>query len=508
MTDAYREYIPDATAILLHKNNTSKVKIIKGHVGSGKSTMSCQESFRIMMLTPVCRDGVRRARWLCIRNTYAELEMTTIKTWMYWFPEDYFGRLYKKSPMRQEMKFYDKDGILCEFEVYFVSMDRDEDVKKVLSLELTGFYVNELREIPYSVVQVLLTRLTCRYPSKEQLGLAVDYEQKLYYQCIIADTNAPNIRHWIKDAEDSPPSNWIFYNQPPAMVPAPLDNVPRGTTDSPYVVTNGLGRWIINPDRENRAGSTDADIIDMASSIDEETFKVYVLSEYGSNFSGKPVHYEYSSQMHYAKTVINMQPGFPVYLGWDFGATPAVVVMQLVGGRMLVIDNWQAEWSDLESFLDNVFLPEWNTKYAAYKGGNYISTGDPAGTNIVSHEIQTLNRRGIKTSPAFTNDPSTRRAALSQWLNKNVNGQPGLQVSLHCDFINEGLSGGFMYKKINIFSSGRVKFHEVPDKNEYSHSCEAAEYALMPLYNNANRKELNLTAMGRRHDGTIDYRWG
>jgi hypothetical protein len=497
--EPFRQYIPDDTAILVHANNESKVKIIKGHVGSGKSTLSCQESFRVMCNVPVCKDGVRRARWLCIRNTYAELEMTTIKTWIYWFPESHFGRLYKKSPMRQDIKFKDPEGILCDFEVYFVSMDREDDVKKVLSLELTGFYVNELREIPYAVVQVLLTRLTGRYPSKEMLGLPPEYDKKLYYQCIVADTNAPNIRHWIKGIEDNTPKTWVIYNQPPAMIPAQDGENPD--------VINGLGRWVINPSRENRAGSTSSDIVDMAASIDDETFKVYVLSEYGSNFSGKPVHPEYNSSMHYSKININPEVGCPLYLGWDFGATPACVIWQLVNGRLMLLDNWQAEWSDLETFLDAVVLPAWQTKYKQWNGGNYVSTADPAGNNIVSHEIRTLNRKGIKTNPAHTNDPVTRRAALTQWLNRNVNGLPAVQISNHCDFINEAYAGGFMYKKINIFSSGTTKYHDVADKNEYSHSAEAGEYALMPLLNELKKPDLTLNPVGRNPDGTYNYRW-
>ena len=44
-----------------------------------------------------------------------------------------------------------------DLEVIFLALDRPEDVKKLLSLELTGIWINEAREIP----KVLLMRVLC-----------------------------------------------------------------------------------------------------------------------------------------------------------------------------------------------------------------------------------------------------------------------------------------------------------------------------------------------------------
>lgn len=494
------EYIPDKTARAVHGDKHSFVKIVKGPVGGGKSTLCLQDFFQVMLDVPLCTDGVRRAKGLIIRNTYSDLELTTVATWLQWFPEDVFGRFNKKAPFKHCLRFFDGEHF-CEFDVHFVSIDRPDDLKKVLSLELTVFYVNECREIPFSVITGLLTRLTGRYPSKPMLGLPLDYQGKMYYQCLIADTNAPSCRHWLREIETSPPDGWTIYNQPPWMIPATEDQQPD--------LVNGLGAWVINPHRENLRGSSAAETIKMAKSLDDETFKVYVLSEYGSNFDGKPVHPEYNSHLHFSRDVIEPVPGCALYLGWDFGATPAVVVWQLVGGKIILLDNFQAEWSDIKTFIDSAFLPVWNTKYHEWaSSNNYISTGDPAGSSIVSHEIRTLNESGIKTFAAFSNDPATRRAALTQWLNRNHNGKPALQISNHCDFIHESYAGGYRYKRLNLVSDGAVRYHSIPDKNEYSHSAEAGEYGLMPLYNGANqKKKLTLNPVSRTGD-TIKYAWG
>lgn len=476
-----RHYEPSPTAIKLHEDGYNIVKIISGHVGGGKSVMCCHEVFAVMMQTPVCKDGKRYARAMIIRQTYAELATTTVKTWLHWFPEDKFGRFYKKSPFLHAMKFYDEDGVFCDFEVYFTSMDRVDDTKKVLSLELTLFYINELREFGQYIIEELLPRLTGRYPSKEMLGLDIDDDSCAYYQCVVADTNAPNRKHWIKSIEDGARKGWVVYKQPPAMIPA--------AQDEKADVSNGLGDFVINPGRENRAGSSAESLIRIAQTLSDERFKVYILNEYGSTFEGKPVHPEYNTTIHRAKDIILPTAGCMLYIGWDYGATPACVVCQLVAGRMIVLDAWQAEHSDLSSFVDTIVIPVLLTKYSNFMSSKlYVSTGDPAGKSIVSHEIITLNNMGIATSPAASNEPAKRRYALTQWLNRNSAGQPCFQVSHHVDFLDEGLAGGFKYKEIGVISDSSRRYHDVPDKNIYSHSCEALEYALMPLYYDTKEK--------------------
>ena len=49
-------------------------------------------------------------------------------------------------------------------------MDRPEDVKKLLSLELTGIWINEAREIPKSIVDACTMRVG-RYPSMRKVVL-------------------------------------------------------------------------------------------------------------------------------------------------------------------------------------------------------------------------------------------------------------------------------------------------------------------------------------------------
>jgi hypothetical protein len=78
-------------------------------------------------------------------------------------------------------------------------------VKKLLSLEVTGAYVNELKEIPKRVIDVLETRIG-RYPSKALGGPT--------WFGWWADTNPWHIGHWGYKLFKNPPPGYELYVQP------------------------------------------------------------------------------------------------------------------------------------------------------------------------------------------------------------------------------------------------------------------------------------------------------
>lgn len=156
------------------------VRFVVGPVGSGKSTRCLREIVRRAMRQKRGPDGIRRTRFAIIRNTYGQLRDTTRKTFEQWIPA-WMGEWHEQS-FTFHMRFDDVD---CE--VLFRALDRPEDVRKLLSLELTGAYLNEAREIPKHVLDVLETRVG-RYPSKAQGGAS--------WFGIWADTNPWHGGHW------------------------------------------------------------------------------------------------------------------------------------------------------------------------------------------------------------------------------------------------------------------------------------------------------------------------
>ena len=155
---------------------------IRGPVGSGKSVGCCVELFRRALEQKKNDDGVRKSRWAVIRNTNPQLRTTTIKTWLDWFPESDWGNFKWSVPYTHHIRVNDLD-----LEVIFLALDRPEDVKKLLSLELTGIWINEAREIPKSIVDACTMRVG-RYPSMREGGAS--------WSGVICDTNAPEEDHW------------------------------------------------------------------------------------------------------------------------------------------------------------------------------------------------------------------------------------------------------------------------------------------------------------------------
>ena len=60
---------------------------IRGPIGSGKSVGCVMHMLRVAMEQEPNSEGVRKTRWICIRNTYPELKGTVIKTFQQWIPE-------------------------------------------------------------------------------------------------------------------------------------------------------------------------------------------------------------------------------------------------------------------------------------------------------------------------------------------------------------------------------------------------------------------------------------
>lgn len=138
------------------------VRAIVGPLGSGKSSGCNMEFLRRSVEQKRGPDGRRRTRWVVVRNTYRELEDTTRRTFAQWIPEE-LGRWNEKD-FTFEMAFND-----VESEVLFRALDRPEDVKKLLSLEVTGCYFNELREIAKPVFDGMQGRVG-RYPARKDGG--------------------------------------------------------------------------------------------------------------------------------------------------------------------------------------------------------------------------------------------------------------------------------------------------------------------------------------------------
>lgn len=466
MSDYVLDYHATDTACEFH-NDDGFVRLLFGPVGCGKSVACCVEPLIRGIQQAPGSDGIRRTRGAVIRNTYPELKSTTIKTWLSWYPEEKFGKIKWDSPITQLIKFND-----VEIEVFFMPMDSIDDMEKLMSLELTWAYINEVQFIPKKIFKLCQQRVN-RYPSKKDGA-------KITWTGVFADTNPPDTDHWLyKMFEEKIPTNHkifryqsplIKYEEPPQDGRAhaiSMNGTAYSTDESvDYIqVQNDTNYWLnLVP------GSTDEEI------------KVNLMGKYGVVVDGKPVHPTYNDSLHYAGKVIEANPNVEIGLGWDFGLQPACAIVQLTPhGQLVALDELWTEDMDLRDFAGNVVIPHLDLHYPFWRT-NYRSFNDPAGASASQTDGKAcediLSELGIKSfSAADNNNPTPRRDGLRYFLSRLTGGKPAFVVSLKCPMIRKGLMGNFQYGRVKV--GGEERYHEKPLKNIYSHICEALEYIVM-----------------------------
>lgn len=402
--------------------------------------MCCWEIFRRAQEQAPGPDGVRRTRHLVLRNTYRELADTTVKTWL-----DWFGAVghWRAAEMTHIVTL---PG--CEFEVLFRALDRPDDVAKLLSLEITTAWMNEAREAPKSVFDMVQGRVG-RYPSKRDGGPT--------WFGLMLDTNPPDTDSWFyRLFEEARPAGFELFHQPSGLSAEAenVDNLPSG-----YYKRLVAGK-------------------------DEAWVNVYVHGQYGFTRDGKPVHPEYRDDIHCAEFDTALSP---LYLGIDFGLTPAVTFAQQVAGQWRVVDELVTEDTSAVQLADLVraHLREAVWLQNPHGGGPLPVaevTGDPAGQQRAQTDghtvIDVLRAHGLGVYPAHTNDFTVRREVLSRLLTRSTHtGGPAFILHPRCRALRKALAGGYQYRRLQV--SGSSRYADKPLKDAHSHVAESLHYLLL-----------------------------
>lgn len=460
------KYKPDGEVLKSFMKDSTFFRGIRGPVGSGKSVGCCVEVFRRALEQKKGEDGLRKSRWAIIRNTNPQLRTTTIKTWLDWFPESDWGRFHWSVPYTHHIKKGEID-----LEVIFLALDRPEDVKKLLSLELTGIWINEAREIPKSIIDACTMRVG-RFPSMRDGGPS--------WSGVIADTNAPEEDHWwpimageVPVPDHIPreqakmlvkPDNWSFFTQPCGMLE---------TKDEEGEIQD----YKENPKAENQKNILGNYYSNLIRGKTKSWIDVYVMNRLGHIQDGKPVYPMFASEVHIAKEEIPVAANTPVYVGIDFGLTPAAVLAQKVRGRWFVQSEIVAVDMGIVRFAE-VLRQELATRFSA--ASEVIIYGDPAGDFRAQTDESTpfhiLRGAGLRAYPAPSNSVDLRLESVSSQLTKMVEGKPALLIDRRCPQLIKGFEGGYAYKRMEV--SGE-RYADKPDKNMFSHVHDAAQYLFL-----------------------------
>ncbi len=464
MTDF--KYKPDGAVVKAFMKDNTFFRGIRGPVGSGKSVSCCVEIFRRALAQEPNKNGLRRSRWAIIRNTNPQLKTTTIKTWLDWFPESDWGRFTWSVPYTHNIKKGD-----LELEVIFLALDRPEDVKKLLSFKLTGIWINEAREVPKSIIDACTMRVG-RFPSMRDGGAT--------WTGVIADTNAPEEDHWwpimsgeVPVPDHIPreqarmlvkPDNWSFYTQPAAMIELQDDD---GEVED----------YKSNKQAENAKYMRKDYYLNLIRGKTKSWIDVYVMNKLGSIQDGKPIYQMFARDMHVAKEEVPIAAGLPVYVGLDFGLTPAATIGQKVRGRWLIQAELVAFDMGIVRFAE-VLREELSTRFS--ECSEVFIYGDPAGDFRAQTDEATpfhiLRGAGLRAFPAPSNSVDLRLESVASQLQKMSDGKSAFLIDPRCQQLIKGFEGGYQYKRMEV--SGE-RYADKPDKNMYSHIHDALQYMML-----------------------------
>lgn len=449
--------------------------LIRGPVGSGKSVaLVIKTLLAAMRQKPSPVDNTRYTRFAIVRRTNPQLKTTTIKTWLQWVPEHGNHGTFKWSPpFTHHLRFTLPDETIVDSEIIFMALDRPSDLDKLLSLELTGIIFNEAREIEKSIIDTATSRVG-RYPSIKDGGCDPWFG-------ILLDTNAPDSDHWwpimagdvpapnwLTDEEKRTlikPDDWVFYEQPPAMLEEKDEK-------------GNFLRYVPNPERENQSGVTDEYYRKALQGKSKDWIDIYILNKYGTLSQGKPVYPTFNKNVHVLKEEFEPNPEINSIIGIDYGRTPcAIFLHQLADDRLVAYHELQCKDMGAEEFAGVL-----NREVARLGLDDRFLTfvGDPTGDNMGQTDDKTperiLNAAGIPVVGATTNDPITRIASVEHCLNTITNGHPTLMISPNCKLLIAGFEAGYMFRKKN---TSEVQYEDKPHKNKFSHLHDALQYAAL-----------------------------
>lgn len=433
------DYLPSPTirAFLLSE---ALVKCVVGPLGSGKSMGCIIELFRRMCEQAPDVRGIRPTRFAVVRNTFAQIRDTTLAD-----ITEYFGQYftYKASASTIQWDFHLPDKTRVRSDWLLMPLERPEDSRKLLSLNLTGAWVEECREVEYSIVAALRGRIG-RFPAPVRV--------RPTWQGLIMSSNpwsegSEYYQHFIVAKPDS----WDLFRQPGGLEPEAenIENLPDGYYDR------------------------------LMYGASKEFIKVHVHGLWGDDLFGRAVFQaSFKPDWHLARDLSHtLNVLRPVLVGIDFGRQPAAIITQEeVMGTILALEEVLATDQGFVGFLEEVLLPVLQQRYSACR---VFIVGDPAGVARSGLREESafslLEDHGLAAIPAPTNDVLPRLQAVEKLLLRSIAGRPGLLVDRgRCPVLAEGFLRGYRYKKRRDGS-----LTPEPDKNEFSHPHDGLQYAAL-----------------------------
>jgi hypothetical protein len=434
------DYRPPPTIKRFLNDDTSLVRALVGPIGSGKSMGCIIELLRRATQQAPDAHGKRNTRFSVIRNTSQQLRTTVLAD-----VRQYLGPMmdYYTTDSTIRVRVPLPDGTTVVSDWLLIPLDTEEDQQRLLSMQLTGAWINELREVPIAIVDPLIGRLG-RYPSRAMGGPT--------WHGLIADTNPWDTDSPYHDAFVlKPVPNWALYHQP-----------------------SGIG-----PDAENTE-NLPANYYENLLGRGEEWALVHIESEWGTSNAGQAVfRRSFHAPTHVRDIQIVVNPLRPLIIGLDFGRTPTALIGQADNlGRLLIFKEVVTEDTGLIQMLEEHLKPVLTAE--PFAGKRFFVVADPAGREksqmTEESPFDVLRQRGFLAYPASTNKVANRLTAVEGILRRQIGGEPALQISREgCPTLIRALGNKYRYKRRR---DGRIE--DLPEKlHPWSDVADACQYMVL-----------------------------
>jgi len=432
------------------------ITLIQGPFGSAKSSTCLMKIIKLANMQTPGPDGVRRVRWAIVRNTYPQLKDTTIKTVLDWLPEKFFG-LYNKT----DHNYFITEIPGLYIELMFRALDRPDHVSNLLSMELTGIWFNEYREIPKEIFEAGQGRVG-RFPAQKDGGCT--------WFGVLGDTNPPEDgSYYYRLAEEVRPDNLMLYKQPSGLSPEAenIDNLPANYYSN------------------------------LAKGKSTEWVNVYIHGRYGFIPAGEPVTPEYNPELHRSKEPLDVLVRARAFRAYDGGLNPTCHVGQIApSGQIRIYKTFRGENIGMEQLIDTMLIPYLSREFKDKKVEDWMDVGDPSLANreqsnadsSAAKVIEKKLRRFGCTGLIEGVDLGGRRIiGRSEGLNKMIGGRPWVILDPSNIILHKALNGGWHYPDT---ATGKA-LKDKPLKDIHSHPGDAFSYLMAELlgYHEATQEQ-------------------
>ncbi len=447
---------------------------------SGKSVCCIHELVRLAASQAPDKDNVRRTRFALVRNTYSQLKTTLMKTVFDWLTPGVHGT-WRPSDAQFTLHLALPDNSRIHSEWIFMPLERPDDVRKLLSLELSGAYINEAREVRKEIIDGLLMRLD-RYPSRKGGNPGCTRP------ALVMDTNMPAVDSPMWEIMENLPQNWQNFTQPPAILSREewIDKFSEEPPEHEALEDADGDKWWVNPDADNLKNLSPSYYPNIVPGKDKNYIDQYLRCRYGHSLDGVPVFGKvFSRERHVLPDdkppVAIKSPEYPIVIGLDFGRTPAAVLLQKnVRGQVRALAELTSEGIGIETFVREHLKPLLTTRFL---GCTFVVAPDPAGR--AKDQVGELSpgdvlmREGFKLVWPTTNDPELRIAAVERLLTRRLDEKPGIVVASECRELIKALGYGYRYR---VKRDGNADAK--PEKNWASHIADALQYGSLVIESN------------------------